>query len=89
MEGYTPANTGRTFGSRNRSNDKDNGNSRFKNVPVDAHNLITIKFITDDIPDPSKIFVFRNKRYICEKIEMNVTNDGIDKEKTGYFYEIF
>ena len=79
-------NEGRSFGNGER---KDTSTSRFGSVRIDKHNLITIKFITDDIPDPSKIFVFRNKRYISEKIEMNVTNDGIDKEKTGYFYEIF
>ena len=61
---------------------------RYGKVDIDKNNQISIKFITDDIPDPSKIFVFRNKRYISEKIEMNVTNDGIDKEKTAYFYEI-
>lgn len=61
---------------------------RVNTTPIDSHNEITIKFVTDDIPDPSKIFIFHNKRYVCEKIEMNVTDDGIDKEKTGYFYEI-
>ena len=61
---------------------------RFGDVSVDKHNQIAVKFITDDIPDPSKIYVFNNKRYICEKVEMNVTDDGIDKEKTGYFYEM-
>lgn len=67
---------------------ENSGSSRFGAVPVDSHNLITIKFITDDIPDPSKIYIFHNKRYICQKVELNVTNDGIDKEKTGYFYEL-
>ena len=88
---YTPANTGRTFGNGNRTFGNlgmDGNNSRFKATPVDAHDLITFKFVADDIPDPSKIFIFHNKRYICQKIEMNVTDDGIDKEKTGYFYEI-
>ena len=88
---YTPANTGRTFGNGNRTFGnlgRDDNNSRFKTTPVDAHDLISFKFITDDIPDPSKIFIFHNKRYICKKIEMNVTDDGIDKEKTGYFNEI-
>ena len=61
---------------------------RFGEVRVDKHNQIAVKFITDDIPDPSKIYVFNNKRYICEKVEMNVTDDGIEKEKTGYFYEM-
>lgn len=68
---------------------RTNSVGRFGNVQVDKNNLVTIKFVTNDIPDPSKIFIFRNKRYICEKIEMNVTEDGIEKEKTGYFYEIF
>ena len=88
---YTPANTGRTFGNGNRTFGNlgmDGNNSRFKATHVDAHDLITFKFVTDDIPDPSKIFISHNKRYICQKIEMNVTDDGIDKEKTGYFYEI-
>lgn len=37
---------------------------------------------------PSKIYILRNKKYICEKIEMNIGNKGIEKEKTGYFYAI-
>jgi len=79
-------NDGRHFGNLNRG---DTSSSRFGGTQVDKHNLITIKFVTGSIPDPSKIYVFRNKRYICEKIEMNVTEDGIENEKTGYFYEIF
>lgn len=55
---------------------------------IDGHNQICIKFVTDEIPDPSKIYVFRGKRYICQKIEMNVDAKGVDKEKTGYFYEM-
>ena len=54
---------------------------------VNKHNQFTIKFFTDDIPDPTLIYIFRGKRYICEKIEMNVGQNGVDKEKTGYFYE--
>ena len=79
-------NDGRSFGNGAR---RDTSASRFGSAQIDKHNLITIKFVTEEIPDPSKIFVFRNKRYICEKIEMNVTEDGIENEKAGYFYEIF
>jgi len=49
---------------------------------------VTVKLVTDEIPDPSRIFVIRNKKFICEKIEMEVSDDGISKVKTGYFYEI-
>lgn len=58
------------------------------NVEIDTHNLYCVKFVTDDIPDPSKIYIFHNRRFVCQKIEMDVSNDGIAKLKTGYFYEM-
>lgn len=58
------------------------------NVRVDAHHTIVIKFLSNDVPDPRKIYVFDNKRFICQKIELNVSDDGIEKEKTGYFCEL-
>lgn len=59
------------------------GNSR-----IDGKNQRCIKFISDDIPDPTNIFIFNGKRYVCEKLEIQITDAGIDKLKTGYFYEI-
>jgi hypothetical protein len=53
---------------------------------IDKHNQITIKFVTVDIPDPSLIYLFHGKRYVCEKIEINIEDGHIAKEKTGYFY---
>lgn len=58
------------------------------NVEIDTHNLYCVKFVTDDIPDPSKIYIFHNRRFVCQKIEIDVSNDGIGKLKTGYFYEM-
>lgn len=55
---------------------------------IDKHNLYCVKFVTDDIPDPSKIYIFHNRRFVCQKIEMDVSDDGIGKLKTGYFYEM-
>ena len=48
----------------------------------------TIKFLTNDIPDSSKIYIFHNKRFICQKVELEVSTDGVSQLKTGYFYEI-
>lgn len=48
----------------------------------------TVKFLTNDIPDPSKIYIFRNKRFVCQKVELEVSADGVSQLKTGYFYEI-
>lgn len=58
-------------------------------IKADTENLVCFRFVTDDIPSPRAIFVFHNKRYICEKIEIEVGNNGIDPVKTGYFYELY
>lgn len=42
----------------------------------------------DGIPDPTRIYVFCNKRYICAKVEIKINESGIDRLKTGYFHEI-
>ena len=55
---------------------------------INGKNQRCIKFISDDIPDPTKIFMFKNKRFVCEKIELQLDEKGIESVKTGYFYEI-
>lgn len=47
-----------------------------------------IKFVADTIPDPSSIFLIHNRRFVCEKIEADITHEGLTKLLTGYFYEI-
>ena len=59
------------------------------NVRIDTKNVYCIKFPTDDIPDPGSIFIFRNKKFICQKIEIEINEYGIERMKTGYFYEMF
>ena len=55
---------------------------------IDGNNQVKIPFICNGKPDVTKKFLFRNKLYICAKVEMNVTGEGIDRLKTGYFYEL-
>ena len=55
-------------------------------LKIDNKNCMEVKFRTDDIPDPSKIYIIRNKRFVCEKIEMEVKDDAIEPVYTGYFY---
>lgn len=47
-----------------------------------------VKFLSETIPDPSSIFIIRNKSFVCEKIEVHVDYQGIQRIMTGYFYEI-
>lgn len=53
---------------------------------IDSNDCMEIKFHADDIPDPSKIFVFHGKRFVCSKIEVEIKDGGIEPIKTGYFY---
>lgn len=55
---------------------------------INGKNPRCIRFLCDEIPDPTWIYIFHNKRYVCEKIEIQITEKGIDQVKTGYFYEI-
>lgn len=55
---------------------------------VNGNDEITIPFLYDGKPDPTRIYQFGNKRFICSKIEMSVDEVGIDRVKTGYFYEM-
>ncbi len=55
---------------------------------VDTRLVRRIDFYDDlDDYDPSAIYIIRGRRYICQKIEITITQDGLAKKKTGYFYE--
>lgn len=47
-----------------------------------------VQFLADEMPDPTQVYIIRNKRYACEKIEANIDNRGIQQLMTGYFYEM-
>lgn len=47
-----------------------------------------VKFLSNRIPDPTSIFIIRNKRYGCEKIEVHIDSQGMQQLMTGYFYEM-
>lgn len=45
-------------------------------------------FISSKVPNPNGIFVIQNRRYVCEKIEIGISSEGIDRKITGYFYPL-
>lgn len=60
--------------------------SRNYESSLDSIERMEVKFKSDVIPDPSKIYIIRNKKFVCEKIEMEVKDDAIEPVYTGYFY---
>lgn len=55
-------------------------------LEIDNKNCLQVKFKSEVIPDPSNIYIIHNKKFVCEKIEMDVKDDQIDKIYVGYFY---
>ena len=53
---------------------------------IDNKNCLEVKFRSDTIPDPSHQYIIHNKRFVCEKIEMDIKDDQIEPIYTGYFY---
>lgn len=55
-------------------------------LTIDNKNCLEVKFKSPSIPDPSNQYLIHNKKFVCEKIEMEVKDDQIDPVYTGYFY---
>ena len=55
---------------------------------IDGNHEECISFPSDKIPDPTKIYNFNGKRFLCAKIEVTVNETGVDRLKKGYFYEL-
>ena len=55
---------------------------------VNGNNELSIPFLFDGKPDAKWIYLIRNKRYLCSKIEMAIADGVIARIKQGYFYEI-
>lgn len=55
-------------------------------LKIDNKNCIQVKFKSEVIPDPSNTYIIHNKKYVCEKIELEVKDDQIEPIFVGYFY---
>lgn len=53
---------------------------------IDNKNCLQVKFKSEVIPDPSNTYIIHNKKYVCEKIELEVKDDQIEPIFVGYFY---
>lgn len=55
-------------------------------LKIDNKNCLQVKFKSDVIPDPSRTYIIHNKKFVCEKIELEVNDDQIEPIFVGYFY---
>lgn len=55
-------------------------------LKIDNKNCLQVKFKSEVIPDPSNTYIIHNKKYVCEKIELEVKDEQIEPIFVGYFY---
>lgn len=55
-------------------------------LKMDNKNCLQVKFKSEVIPDSSNTYIIHNKKYVCEKIELEVKDDQIEPIFVGYFY---
>lgn len=62
---------------------------RFRNVKK-IHSTVpyTIKFVKRWVPNARRVFFIQNKKYVCKRIEANITDAGLVVVQQGVFYRI-
>lgn len=61
----------------------------WKNTEIDTRVVHTIQFTDQAISfDPTATYIIHGRRFACQKIELKITDRGIEPLKTGYFYEL-
>lgn len=57
-----------------------------KNETFDTSEEIVVRFYTDKILDPKKVFIVANTRFCCRYIKYKVSAQGLLREAEGHFY---
>ena len=55
---------------------------------IDTRCLHCFSFTDNCSIDVASVFLIRNRRYVCQKIEYEIDEDGVRPMKRGYFYEL-
>lgn len=56
--------------------------------PADTRVQWVVSFLDDGAFEPGDLYVIRNKKYLCQKLEFTINEDGVSPLKKGYFYEV-
>lgn len=86
--GYVNVHSSWSLALANCSADAYLGQLHANRYTVNTQTEIQIEFETPSIPDISRVFIFKNKRYVCKKMELNVGEKGLDRLVKGYFFEM-
>lgn len=71
-----------------RLNKKDGSSLHSVIHKIDPKMKVNFKFLSDTIPDVRAVFYIRGKRYICEKLTVTFTENGMSQLIKGVFYPL-
>lgn len=54
---------------------------------IDTRSVTQFQF-TDNLFDPAAVVIIRGRKYVCQKLEMTIDENGLQPIKRGYFYEV-
>lgn len=57
-------------------------------LSIDERKLYKISFLSDQLPNPRAIFFIRGKKYLCRKLDISFTAQGMSKLMKGEFYRL-
>ena len=58
-----------------------------ENLNIDTRVVRQITYY-DKVYDPTKVYLINGRKYLCQKIEITLDDQGVQPLKKGYFYEI-
>ena len=58
-----------------------------ENLNIDTRVVRQITYY-DKVYDPNKVYLINGRKYLCQKIEITLDDQGVQPLKKGYFYEI-
>ena len=64
------------------------GVERSTYIEVDQKKKYTFSFLADEIPNVRSMFHIEGKRYLCEKLQVTFTEDGMSQLIKGEFYKV-
>ncbi|MBO6250829.1 MAG: hypothetical protein J6N71_05720 [Muribaculaceae bacterium] len=63
-------------------------NQRATYIEVDQKRKYSFSFLSDEIPNVRSVFYIEGQRYLCEKITVTFSEDGMSSLQKGEFYRV-
>ena len=57
------------------------------NLNIDTRVVRQISF-TDRATDPNRVYLINGRKFLCQKIEITLDDQGVQPLKKGYFFEV-